>query len=56
MKEPVNFLGKTDLNKREMLEVVIQAVELYSTIEANEMVVKIIDSTYAKSYLDKVSA
>ena len=43
--------GKPDLNKREMREVVIQTAEPASTREYNERLLKIIDSTYAKSEL-----
>ena len=48
MKEPRSLLGKSDLNKRDMRKVVMQTIEPYSTIEANEILVKILDSTYAK--------
>ena len=39
-----------------MREVVIQTSEPYYTIEATEIVVIILDSTYAKANLDQVAA
>ena len=49
MKEPIFLLGKKDLNKREMHEVVMQNAEPASTIEATERLVKTIDITYSKA-------
>ena len=40
MKESGNLLGKSDLTKSEMCEVVIQTAELASTWEATEIMVK----------------
>ena len=48
MKEPSGLLGKSDLNKREMREVVMQTAEPSSTREATDILVKVLDSTYAK--------
>ena len=56
MKEPRNFLGKSDLTKRKMREVAIQTAEPASTREDTELMVKILDSTYAKSDLEQVVA
>ena len=56
MKEPGNFLGQSDSTKRDMQEVVIQTVEPDSTIEATEILLSILGSTYSKADLDKVSA
>ena len=55
MKEPRGLIGKSDLNKREMQEVVIQTGYLASAIEATEILVKTIDSTYAKAILKQVA-
>ena len=52
MKDPGNFLGKPNLTKYKMLEVLMQTSESYSTREATE---QIIDGTYAKSIPDKVT-
>ena len=38
-----------------MVDIVIQTTEPYSTIEATKRVVKLIDSIYDKSCLDKIS-
>ena len=56
MKEPSGLLGKSDLNKRKMCEVVIQNAEPASTREATDILVKILDSTYVKANLKQVSA
>ena len=48
MKEPNGLLGKSYLTSRKMHKVVMQIAEPTSTREANEILVKIIDSTYAK--------
>ena len=55
MKESSNFLGQSDLTKREMREVVTQTAELASTREATERMVKILDSTYTKEQLNHVA-
>ena len=55
MKEPRGLLGKFDLNKREMCEVVMQTAEPYSVREATDRFVKILDSTYAKAYLNHIA-
>ena len=52
MKAPRNFLGKFDLTKRKMREVVMQTAEPASTKEATERMLKILDSTYANSDLN----
>ena len=49
MKEYRKFLGKSDLTKREMREVVMQTSEPASTREATERMVKTLDITYAKA-------
>ena len=46
MKEPIILIGKSDLNKRKMCEVVMQTAEPASTIEATDILVNIIDSAY----------
>ena len=56
MKEPSVLLGKSNLNKREIRKVVMQTSELYSTREATEILVKILNSTYLKAYLKQVAA
>ena len=48
------MLGKYDLTKREMRDVVIQTAEPASTREATEIIVKVIGSTYAKANLEQV--
>ena len=55
MKEPSGLLGKSNVNKREMHEVVLQTAEPASIIEATEIMVKILNSNYSKSYLKKVA-
>ena len=55
MNEPTNFICQPDLTKREVQELVLQASEPVFCIEATEIVVKILNSTYEKSYLDKVA-
>ena len=52
MKEPRHVLGKFDLTKRNMREVVMQIAEPASTKEATERMLKILDSTYANSDLN----
>ena len=42
MKKPRYLLGKSDLNRREMREVVMQTAEPDSTKEATELMVKIL--------------
>ena len=54
MKDSRNLLGKSDLTKREIREVVMQTAEPASTREATERMVKILNSTYAKEYLEQV--
>ena len=54
MKESRNLLGKSNLTKREMREVVMQTAEPASTLEATEIMVKILNSTYAKADLEQV--
>ena len=54
MKEPSGLLGKSDLNKHEMREVVMKTVEPASTIEATVRLVKTLSSTYAKTDLKQL--
>ena len=56
MKEPSDFIGQTYITSREMREVSMQTIEPVSIREANEMLVKILGSTYAKSDLEKLAA
>ena len=49
MKEPSGLLGRSNLNKREMREVVIQTAEPASTIEDTDKMIKIFYSTYMKA-------
>ena len=46
MKEPSGLLGQSDLNKSKMRKVVMQNAEPSTTIEATEILVKILNSTY----------
>ena len=55
MKEPSGMLGKSDLSQREMREVVIHILKLASTRDYTERLVKILDITYNKSYLNQVA-
>ena len=55
MKEPSSLLGKFDLTKREMSEVVMQNLEPASTQEDTELMVKILDGTYVKADLNQVA-
>ena len=55
MKEPSGILGKSDLTQREMSEVLMQTVEPASSRKATKILVKILDSTYAKAYLKQVA-
>ena len=48
MKEPSSLLGKSDLNKREMREVLMQNTKPASTREDTERKVNIFNVTYAK--------
>ena len=50
------MLGKPYLNKRNMREVVMQTAEQDYTIEATEVFVKTLDSTYAKVDIKQVAA
>ena len=54
IKEPRNFLGKSDLTKREMRKVVMNTAEPDSTREATDRMVKILDNTYEKADLEHV--
>ena len=49
MKEPSVLIGKYDLNKWEMREVVMHTADPFSTIEATERLVKILKITYVKA-------
>ena len=55
VKELSDLLGKSDLTSCEMCEVVIQTAEPYSTREATDILVEILDSTYAKADLEQVA-
>ena len=55
MKEPSSLLGKSNLNKREMRKVSMQTAEPAFTREANEKIVKTLDSIYAKADLTQVA-
>ena len=55
MKEPGIFLGKLDLTKCKIQEVVMQTSQPASTEEYNEWFKKLIDSNYAKDYLEKLA-
>ena len=55
MKEPIGMIGQTDLNSHDMREVVMNTAKPVSTREATERLVKILYSTYAKAYLEKVA-
>ena len=55
MKEPISLLGISGLAKRYMCKVVIQTAEPSSTREANEQIVKVLGSTYAKLDLNQVA-
>ena len=55
MKGPRSLLGKSDLTKREMREVVMLPVEPTSTKEGTEHMVKILNSTYVEVNLKKVA-
>ena len=56
MKQPSGIIGQTDLTSCEMFEVAIQTAEPDSNREANERLVKILDSTYAKADLEQLVA
>ena len=55
MKEPRGLLGKSYLTSRDMREVVMHTEKLYSTREATEILVQILDSTYVKADLKQVA-
>ena len=55
MKEPSRMIWKSYLTSRKMQEVVIQTAEPACTREDNEILVKIIDSTYVKADLKQVA-
>ena len=48
IKEPSGLLGKLDLSKHEMREVLMHTAKPASTKEATEILVKILFSTYVK--------
>ena len=56
MKDPSGLLGQQDLTSRKMCDVVMQNSEPVPTMEYTEIMVKNLDSTYAKSYLEQVPA
>ena len=53
MKETSSLLGKYDLNKREIREVVMQTAGPASTLEATDRLVKILDVNYANADLNQ---
>ena len=55
MKESSGLIGKSNLTKREIREVVMYTVEPASVREYTKEMVKILDSTYAKADLKQVS-
>ena len=55
MKEPSGLLGQSDLNNHKMREVCMKTVEPDSTREAPGLIVKILNSTYAKADLKMVA-
>ena len=55
MKEPINILEKSDSNKREVREVVMQNAEPASTRAATDILVKIFNITYSKAFLKQVA-
>ena len=55
MKKTSGLLGKSNLTKRNMREVVMQNSEPASIREATQRMVKIIDITYAKVDLKQVA-
>ena len=55
MKDPRNLLGQSDLTKRAIREVAMKTAEPDSTREATDLMVKILDSTYAKADLKQVA-
>ena len=55
MKEPSGLRGKSNLNKREMREVIMHTSEPDSTRKATKILVKILDNTYEKSYLNQLA-
>ena len=55
MKELVNLLGKHNLTKRKICDVVIQTAEPDSIREYIEQVIKILDSAYANIDLYNVA-
>ena len=56
MKYPSGMLGKKYLTSHDMRKLVMQTSEPVSTREATEMLVKILNSTYAKAELQQVAA
>ena len=55
MKEPSGLLGQSDLNNRKMRKVCMKTVEPDSTREYPGLIVKILNSTYAKADLKMVA-
>ena len=55
MKKPRGLIGKPDLNKRKMRKVIMQTVEPASTIEATDILVKIIDSIYVNENFTQIA-
>ena len=54
MKESRNLLGKPDLTKRKIREVLMQTSEPASTQEATEIMVKTLNINYTKADLKQV--
>ena len=55
MKEPSSFLGKSNLTKREMRDVVMKTTEPTSTREATEWIVKYYTVPMKKADLKQVA-
>ena len=55
-EKPIGLLGKPDLSKRDMREVVMQTTEPYSMRETTDSLFRIVDSTYMKADLEQLVA
>ena len=55
VKEPSGMQWKSDLTSRDMRMVVMKTTEPYFTREATEILLKILDSTYAKADIKQVA-
>ena len=56
MKETSGLLGKTDITSCNIREVVMQTAEPFSTREATQSLVKILNSSYVKADLEQVAS